>query len=117
MKKLLLVIAVSALFMNVQAQRTVDMETSIVAPSAGSTIFAMAPFNIIFRLQNNGPDQILPGDSITSFLVLGNQIQLSTAETQVVQQALADGATRDITREFTVQGGQSGQFDICILAV
>lgn len=117
MKKLLLGLAAIAAFLNVSAQRTVDIEPTIISPGPGSTVFANIGFDVAFRVQNNGPDDIKVGDTIASFLIAGQQ--LIQEEIHRVTQVIGNGGSANFTRtnKTIISGGNSGQFNFCILVV
>lgn len=64
MKKILLLVAVIAASFSLNAQRTVDMETTLNQPADGSTVRAGVPFTVQYVLKNNGPDVIKTSDTL-----------------------------------------------------
>jgi hypothetical protein len=45
-------------------QRVCDMETTLVSPAENAVIPAYTQYNVTVQLQNNGPDNLLAGDTI-----------------------------------------------------
>jgi len=118
MKKILLFVAVAAASFSLSAQRTVDMQVTLDAPTNGSPLRAGETFSMEFTLKNNGPDDIKAGDSVATFLVLGTTIQNGTVNIVVLSADIKKDSTFKMVRPgFTVSGGSSGNLQVCILAV
>lgn len=118
MKKILLFVAVLTAAFTLNAQRTVDMSVLLTSPANGEPIRAGKEFSMTYRITNNGPGLMKAGDSITTFLVLGTNIQTGTVQTIVLTANLAKDSTRTYTRPgFNISGGTSGTLQVCVLAV
>jgi hypothetical protein len=118
MKKILLLVAVFATALSLNAQRTVDIEVSLSSPANGDPIRAGKPFDMTFTIKNNGPDIIKSTDTLATFLVLGNTIQTNTGSAALAGKDIAKDSSITITRTgFNVSGGSSGNLQVCALAV
>lgn len=72
MKKILLLVAVIAASFSLNAQRTVDMETTLNQPTDGSTVRAGIPFTVEYVFKNNGPDIIKTTDTLFVWYYINN---------------------------------------------
>lgn len=118
MKKFLLLVAVAVSAITVNAQRTVDIQTTLNAPANGANVRAGTPFTLNFTVKNLGPDTVKVGDTVTFFMVLGTNIQPSTQTTYVVTQPLAPDSSVTLTSgNQSVSGGTSGALQVCALVV
>jgi hypothetical protein len=118
MKKVLLVIVAAVAALSLNAQRTVDMSTSIDNPKTNDVITSGVPFNLNFTVTNNGPDVMKTGDTIIGFLVLGTSVQQQTGVLWVLTTDLAVSGTRSYSiPNLTVSGGTSGSAQVCALAL
>lgn len=118
MKKVLLLVVAFVAALALNAQRTVDMQVTLNSPQNGDPLRAGTSFDLNYTIKNNGPDLIKAGDSLATFLVLGNSIQNNTLAISVFANDLAVDSTITVTRTgFSVSGGSSGNLQVCILAV
>lgn len=100
------------------AQRTLDIETTLVTPANGAEVRSGQPVTLTFTVSNNGPDAVKPGDTLTGFLVLGNQIQTATLTRLSTTESMAMGASKNFTMNIGgISGGQSGNLNLCVLVV
>jgi hypothetical protein len=119
MKKVFTILASAALMLGAAyAQRTVDIETSLVTPANGVEVRSATPVTLTFTVSNNGPDAIKPGDTLTGFAILGNQLQTQTLTRLSTTESMAMGASKNFTMNIGgITGGQSGDLNLCVFVV
>ncbi len=54
------------------AQRSIDVEGTLVSPASGQEIVVGQSFNVVLQAKNNGPDNLIKGDTI--IILLGSQV-------------------------------------------
>lgn len=75
-------------------QRTCDMAVNLVSPADGAVINAFASFNITVTITNNGPDDLIAGDTL--YYNTPSMFALATAP-YVLQQQIASGTSATVT--------------------
>lgn len=74
---------------DVQAQnRRVDMEVSVTQPTSGTVVPANANFDFVINIKNNGPDDMVVGDTIFYISSISQNVEIAT-----LTNAIASGAT------------------------
>lgn len=97
------------------AQRSYDTAIELIEPATGYTIVADATFNVKFKVTNNGPDDILAGDTlIWGVLVEGNLI---SQDGLVLTADIASGSDFVHTFPYGLTDGSSATgLNFCVLA-
>lgn len=85
-------------------QRKCDMSVSLVSPAEGAIINAFAQYNVTVSLTNNGPDNLLQGDTI--YYNISPMFALSL-KPFYLPQAIAPGASATMTLESPINNNQN----------
>lgn len=72
MKKILLLVAIVAASFSLNAQRNVDLQTTLNSPTNNQVVRSGIPFNMSMTITNMGPDLIKANDSAQFFWILNN---------------------------------------------
>ena len=116
MKKILLLVAVIAASFSLNAQRTIDMETSIVAPADGSTFRSGEAFTLSYTFKNNGPDSMVAGDTIVVNILLNNVNQSSLAQILTLNTTILKDSSVTINRPgLNITAPSAGARDLCVV--
>lgn len=75
-------------------QRKCDLEISLLSPSEGAVIPAFAQYNLTVRVLNNGPNDLLLGDTLWYNIPTMSLISYAT---YILQAPINSGTSKDIT--------------------
>lgn len=116
MKKLLLFVAVIATALTANAQRTVDMETTLNQPTNGQVVRAGVGFDVEYVLKNNGPDVIKSTDTMWVFTYINNTVQGQLTQIFRLQNDLPKDSSIRFTRSIQFNTNQTaGPRELCIV--
>lgn len=117
MKKILLFVAVIAAAFTVNAQRAVDMETTLVQPTNSQVVRAGVAFDIEYTIKNNGPDVIKSSDTIFIWYYINNVNQTNLRQVFTLNSDLEKDSSISFTRtgvSFNANQ-QAGPRDFCVV--
>lgn len=99
----ILLTAVSVTFVQAQ-QRKCDMEVTLTSPAEGAVINAFAQYNVTVSIKNNGPDNLVQGDTI--YYNISPMFALSLKPFYLTQD-IASGASATMTLESPINNNQN----------
>lgn len=115
MKKILLLVAVVAAAFTVNAQRTVDMETTLNQPTNGQVVRAGVGFNVEYVLKNNGPDVIKPTDTLYVWYYINGVNQTGLRQVFTLNNNLEKDSSIRFTRSILFNTNQTaGPREFCV---
>lgn len=120
MRKLIFALSAVFGFGMLSAQTTFDMELGLVSPT--TTVTGGVPFTFEVSITNNGPGTIPAGDTIFfAPLFGGSPLQNQNGDPviygNILSAALAPAQSVNFNRQINVNGGQSGNIDVCGIIV
>jgi len=92
--------------LHAQQQRKCEMQVSLLSPAAGSVIQAYAQYTLTVRIQNNGPDDLLLGDTLWYNIPT---MPLISYATYILPAPINSGDSKDITLAALVNDNQNTQ--------
>lgn len=118
MKKILLLVAVVAAAFSLNAQRTVDLSTTLITPAANSTLQSYQAIPMQFTLTNLGPDSITTDDSLI-FGQFASTSLITTANFKLTKVLAKDSSVTLTINTNGIQGGPTGTnpLDICAVVI
>lgn len=110
-KVLALVSAITLGFTATAQQRQVDLDVSIASPMENAVIPYNEQFNLVIAIINNGPDEMVTGDSIFYQTPFSQNVQMGTLQGNI---AVGDTFAIPMTLTNTNTTGQDQTANICV---